>query len=94
MCFCVTTEYLQHDLNCRNDLKDMRCIIFVERKITTRVLASLLGDIDFLSQLSFKPLAGKSAGLNEMNRKNQQLIVDSFRNGKVDVNNTSLSNIS
>ena len=65
----------------------MRCIIFVERKIATRVLASLLGSIEVLSsRLCFQPLAGKSAGLNVMNRKLQQHVVEAFRDGKVSIN--------
>ncbi|KAG0565599.1 hypothetical protein KC19_7G000600 [Ceratodon purpureus] len=68
------------------DTENMRCIIFVERKIATRVLASLLGSIEVLSsRLRFQPLAGKSAGLNVMNRKLQQHVVESFRDGKVNV---------
>lgn len=64
----------------------MRCIIFVERKIATRVLASLLGSIEVLSsRLRFQPLAGKSSGLNVMNHKLQQHVVDSFRDGKVSI---------
>jgi ERCC4-related helicase len=64
----------------------MRCIIFVERKIATRVLASLLGSIEVLSsRFRFQPLAGKGAGLNVMNRKLQQHVVESFRDGEVSI---------
>lgn len=64
----------------------MRCIIFVERKIATRVLASLLSGIKALSPgFRFQSLAGKGAGLNVMNRKVQQDVVEAFRDGKVGI---------
>lgn len=64
----------------------MRCIIFVERKIATRVLASLLSSLELLSsKLRFQPLSGKSTGFNVMNRKLQQHVVESFRDGEVSI---------
>lgn len=70
---------------CR-DTNEMRCIIFVERKITTRVLASLLSSIEVLSPaFRFQSLAGKNSGSNDMNHKHQQNVVESFRNGEVNV---------
>jgi len=58
----------------------------VERKIATRVLASLLSGIKALSSgFRFQSLAGKSAGLNVMSRKVQQDVVESFRDGKVGI---------
>lgn len=64
----------------------MRCIIFVERKITTRVLASLLSSIEVLSPaFRFQSLAGKNSGSNDMNHKHQQNVVESFRNGEVGI---------
>lgn len=65
----------------------------MERKIATRVLASLLSSIKALSSgFRFHSLAGKSAGLNVMNRKLQQDVVESFRDGKVGILVWSLPN--
>lgn len=58
----------------------------MERKIATRVLASLLSSIEDVSPgFRFQSLAGKGAGLNVMNRKAQQDVVESFRDGKVGI---------
>ncbi len=68
---------------CR-DVKDMRCIVFVERKIATKVLADFLSSIAmFASSLQFQPLAGKTEGMDAMTRKLQQEAVQSFRAGHV-----------
>jgi len=57
----------------------MRCIIFVERKIATLVLANLLSDIKALSLgFRFQSLAGKGVGLNVMNCKVHQDVVEAF----------------
>ncbi|KAH8932656.1 hypothetical protein BDL97_19G085500 [Sphagnum fallax] len=68
------------------DVKDMRCIVFVERKIATKVLADFLSSIAmFASSLQFQPLAGKTEGMDAMTRKLQQEAVQSFRAGHVNV---------
>jgi ERCC4-related helicase len=68
---------------CR-DVKDMRCIVFVERKIATKVLAYFLSSIAmFASSLQFQSLAGKTEGMDAMTRKSQQEAVQSFRAGHV-----------
>jgi endoribonuclease Dicer len=70
---------------CR-DVKDMRCIVFVERKIATKVLAYFLSSIAmFASSLQFRSLAGKTEGMDSMTRKLQQEAVQSFRAGHVNV---------
>lgn len=64
-------------------VKDLRCIIFVERIISAIVLHSLLSQVSKLSCWKSKYMAGNRLGLHSQTRKDQMDIVDSFRGGKV-----------
>ncbi|KAG6645299.1 endoribonuclease Dicer homolog 2-like isoform X1 [Carya illinoinensis] len=68
------------------DLKDIRCIVFVERIVTAIVLNSLLNE--FLpkhSSWKSKYIAGSNSGLQSQTRKKQNEIVREFREGMVNV---------
>ncbi|BBH06838.1 dicer-like 2 [Prunus dulcis] len=67
-------------------LKDLRCIIFVERVITAVVIESLLSN--FLpkhNDWKTKYIAGNNSGMQSQTRKKQNEIVEEFRNGMVNI---------
>uniref|UniRef100_A0ACD5WPN7 Uncharacterized protein n=1 Tax=Avena sativa TaxID=4498 RepID=A0ACD5WPN7_AVESA len=66
-------------------MQDLRCIIFVERVITSIVLESLLSTISQMSGRIVKHIAGNRSFLHHQSRNKQTEIVDSFRGGKVHI---------
>ncbi|KAK8625484.1 hypothetical protein V6N13_090355 [Hibiscus sabdariffa] len=67
-------------------LKDIRCIIFVERVMTAIVLQSLFSELlPKHSSWKSKYVAGNSSGLLNQTRKKQNEIVEEFRNGMVNI---------
>ncbi|KAK1272022.1 hypothetical protein QJS04_geneDACA021027 [Acorus gramineus] len=66
-------------------VKDLRCIIFVERVITAIVLQSLLSQVQELLHWKTKYTAGNHSGLQCQSRREQINIVDAFREGKVNI---------
>lgn len=66
------------------DLKDIRCIVFVERVITAVVLHNLLNELlpEYNSWKS-KYIAGKNPGLQSQTKKKHNEIVEEFREGMV-----------
>nr|WOA03172.1 DICER-like protein 2 [Abelmoschus esculentus] len=72
-------------LQCRM-LKDIRCIIFVERVMTAIVLQSLFSELlSKHSNWKTKYVAGNSSGLLNQTRNKQNEIVEEFRNGMVNI---------
>nr|AJA90772.1 Dicer-like 3 [Ginkgo biloba] len=67
------------------EVKDLRCIIFVERVIATAVISCLIKQLDCLSHISSGYLAGGASVLDVMGRKKQQNTLDLLRIGKVNV---------
>ncbi|CAN1236292.1 Endoribonuclease Dicer homolog 2, partial [Linum grandiflorum] len=68
------------------DIKDIRCIIFVERVISSVVLQLLLSDL-LPEEVSWKTkyIAGNNSGVNTQTRKTQNEIVEEFRRGTVNI---------
>ncbi|PPR81130.1 hypothetical protein GOBAR_AA39584 [Gossypium barbadense] len=67
-------------------LKDIRCIIFVERIITAVVLQSLFSELlPKYGNWKTKYIAGNNSGLQNQTRKKQNEIVEEFRKGIVNV---------
>ncbi|WJX27542.1 hypothetical protein P8452_16351 [Trifolium repens] len=68
------------------DFTEMRCIVFVERVITARVLEVLLNTL-FPKYNSWraKSIAGNNSKLQNQSRKCQNQIVEEFRDGLVNV---------
>ncbi|XP_051207375.1 endoribonuclease Dicer homolog 2a isoform X2 [Lolium perenne] len=66
-------------------MEDLRCIVFVERVITSIVLESLLSTISQMSGRIVKHIAGNRSLLHHQSRNKQTEIVDSFRGGKVHI---------
>ncbi|PRQ41503.1 putative ribonuclease III post-transcriptional gene silencing PAZ-Argonaute family [Rosa chinensis] len=67
-------------------LKNLRCIVFVERVITAVVLESLLNE--FLpkhNDWKSKYIAGNNSGMQSQTRKKHNEIVEEFRNGMVNI---------
>ncbi|AQK64412.1 dicer-like 105 [Zea mays] len=65
-------------------MQDLRCIVFVERVITSIVLEALLSTINQMSGWSVRYMAsGRNCGLQHQSRNKHVEIVDSFRSGKV-----------
>ncbi|XP_057844127.2 endoribonuclease Dicer homolog 3a isoform X2 [Cryptomeria japonica] len=65
-------------------LKEMHCIVFVERVIAAVVISSLINELDCLSNISSEYLASGN-GLLETSRNKQQSTLDQFCLGKVNV---------
>lgn len=75
-------------INCLLEYKDMenlRCIVFVERVVTAMVLAKILSQIGCLSFLTCSFLAGTTASLDVMGKKQQQSTLAQFHSGKINV---------
>nr|AUH15438.1 dicer-like 2 protein [Dimocarpus longan] len=67
-------------------LADIRCIIFVERVITTIVLKDLLSELlPRHNDWKTKYIAGNSSRLQSQSRKKQNEIVEEFRRGQVNI---------
>ncbi|MBA0838012.1 hypothetical protein Goarm_010116, partial [Gossypium armourianum] len=67
-------------------LKDIRCIIFVERVITAVVLQSLFSELlPRYSNWKTNYIAGNNSGLQNQTRKKQNEIVEEFRKGMVNI---------
>ncbi|KAG2547662.1 hypothetical protein PVAP13_9KG468200 [Panicum virgatum] len=67
-------------------MQDLRCIVFVERVITSMILESLLSTIDQMSGWIVRYMAGnagQNCGLQHQSRNKHMDIIDSFRRGKV-----------
>jgi endoribonuclease Dicer len=64
-------------------MHELRCIVFVERVITSIVLESLLSSINHISGWTVEYMAGNKNGLHSQSRRKHTEIVDSFRSGKV-----------
>ncbi|KAK9919220.1 hypothetical protein M0R45_027830 [Rubus argutus] len=67
-------------------LKNLRCIVFVERVITAVVIESLLNE--FLPKHNgwkSKYIAGNNSGMQYQTRKKHNEIVEEFRNGMVNI---------
>uniref|UniRef100_M1ABS3 Dicer n=1 Tax=Solanum tuberosum TaxID=4113 RepID=M1ABS3_SOLTU len=83
--FFMLSVSLTHSLSLRckhRDLKDLRCIIFVERIITAIVLRSLLNELlPELSGWRTEYTAGHASVVQSQSRKIQNKIVKEFRKG-------------
>ncbi|TYH87955.1 hypothetical protein ES332_D01G154000v1 [Gossypium tomentosum] len=67
-------------------LRDIRCIIFVERIITAVVLQSLFSELlPKYGNWKTKYIAGNNSGLQNQTRKKQKEIVEEFRKGMVKI---------
>ncbi|CAN4126640.1 unnamed protein product [Withania somnifera] len=85
--------YLSSKVNCLleslleyRDLKDLRCIIFVERIITAIVLRALLNELlPELSGWRTEYTAGHTSEVQAQSRKIQNKIVEEFRKGVVNI---------
>ncbi|KAF0920587.1 hypothetical protein E2562_035731 [Oryza meyeriana var. granulata] len=77
---CLIQSLLQY-----RHMQDLRCIVFVERVITSIVLQALLSSIHQMSGWIVKHMAGNRSGLQSQSRKNHTEIVESFRKGKVHI---------
>ncbi|KAJ6690089.1 hypothetical protein OIU85_006378 [Salix viminalis] len=78
---CLVESLLQY-----RDLKEIRCIVFVERVITAVVLESLLSKLlPKHGSWKTKYIAGNNSGLQSQTRKIQNEIVEEFRKGMVNI---------
>nr|XP_011466081.1 PREDICTED: endoribonuclease Dicer homolog 2 [Fragaria vesca subsp. vesca] len=67
-------------------LKNLRCIVFVERVITAVVLEYLLNEIlSKHNDWKSKYIAGNNSGMQSQTRKKHNEIVEEFRNGMVNI---------
>ncbi|KAK3023834.1 hypothetical protein RJ639_044551, partial [Escallonia herrerae] len=77
---CLIESLLEY-----RDLKDLRCIVFVERVITAIVLQNLLSEVPKLSKWKTEYMAGNHSVLQAQSRNTQNRIVDEFRKGMVNI---------
>uniref|UniRef100_A0A8I6Y5Y1 Uncharacterized protein n=2 Tax=Hordeum vulgare subsp. vulgare TaxID=112509 RepID=A0A8I6Y5Y1_HORVV len=66
-------------------MQDIRCIVFVERVVTSIVLESLLSIINQMPGWIIKHIAGNRPMLHNQSRNKQTEIVDAFKGGKVHI---------
>ncbi|XP_022776009.1 endoribonuclease Dicer homolog 2-like isoform X2 [Durio zibethinus] len=79
--FCLIESLFEYRV-----LKDIRCIIFVERVITAIVLQSLFSELlPKHNSWKTKYIAGNNSGLQNQTRKKQNEIVEEFRKGMVNI---------
>ncbi|XP_022732896.1 endoribonuclease Dicer homolog 2-like isoform X2 [Durio zibethinus] len=79
--FCLIESLFEYRL-----LKDIRCIIFVQRVITAIVLQSLFSELlPMHNSWKTKYIAGNNSGLQKQTRKKQNEIVEEFRKGVVNI---------
>ncbi|XP_058216237.1 endoribonuclease Dicer homolog 2 [Rhododendron vialii] len=78
---CLIEALLQY-----RDLKDLRCIVFVQRIITAVVLKKLLSEL-LPKMVGWKTeyTAGNNFGFQSQSRKEQNRIVEEFREGIVNI---------
>lgn len=61
-------------------MKDVKCIIFVQRRVAAVVLASLVNSLECLSNI----FCGGWMSGSSLTRDQQQRTLDAFREGKVE----------
>ncbi|KAI3880460.1 hypothetical protein MKX03_031011 [Papaver bracteatum] len=76
---------LIESLTAYRHIKALRCIIFVERVITSIVLQSLLNEVSELSCWKTAYMARNQSGLQIQSRKKQDAIIDDFHKGIVNI---------
>ncbi|XP_057810425.1 endoribonuclease Dicer homolog 3a-like [Salvia miltiorrhiza] len=64
---------------------ELLCIIFVERIIAAKVIERVMKKIDNLSHFNFSYLTGSKSGVGGLSSKAQLDILESFRNGRVNL---------
>lgn len=65
---------------CYRNVKDVKCIIFVQRRVAAVVLASLVNSLECLSKF----FCGGWMSGSSLTREQQQRTLDAFREGKVE----------
>ncbi|WVZ67722.1 hypothetical protein U9M48_016765 [Paspalum notatum var. saurae] len=68
-----------------SDFDHTRCLIFVDRKITARVIERIMKKIGPLSYFTVSYLTGGSSSVDALTPKMQKDTLDSFRSGKVNL---------
>ncbi|XP_062207830.1 endoribonuclease Dicer homolog 3a isoform X2 [Phragmites australis] len=68
-----------------SDFGRVRCLIFVDRKITARVIERIMKKIGHLSYFRVSFLTGGSSSVDALTPKMQKDTLDSFRSGKVNL---------
>jgi endoribonuclease Dicer len=66
-----------------SDFDQVRCLIFVDRNITARVIERTMKKIGHLSYFCVSFLTGGSSAVDVLTPKMQKETLDSFRSGKV-----------
>jgi ERCC4-related helicase len=80
--FCNFT-LTRHSSVCISNLDHFRCLIFVDRKITARVIERAMKKFSQLSHFTVSFLTGGSSSVGALTPKVQKDTLDSFRSGKV-----------
>ncbi|KAH6801617.1 dicer-like 2 [Perilla frutescens var. frutescens] len=78
---CLVETLLEY-----RELKDLRCIVFVERIVTAIVIRSLLNELlPEVTGWRTEYTAGNNSRFQSQSRKDQNAIVDEFRKGTVNI---------
>jgi len=72
-----------HTSASNSDFDNVRCLIFVDRKITARVIERTMKKIARLAYFRISFLTGGSSSVDALTTKEQKDTLDSFRSGKV-----------
>ncbi|XP_020690291.1 endoribonuclease Dicer homolog 3a isoform X2 [Dendrobium catenatum] len=65
--------------------REVRCLVFVERKITAKVIGCMIEKINILSNLKVSYLTGGGSSVDALTQKTQKDTLDLFRRGKVNI---------
>ncbi|CAN6449984.1 unnamed protein product [Victoria cruziana] len=76
---------LMNTINTLKNPNQVLCMVFVERVITARVICWLVKKLKSLSHLSCDYLTGNTSAINGLTAKRQRMVMDYFREGKVNL---------
>ncbi|XP_020585033.1 endoribonuclease Dicer homolog 3a isoform X2 [Phalaenopsis equestris] len=65
--------------------REIRCLVFVERKITAKVIGRIFEKINILSNLKVSYLTGGGSSVDALTQKTQKETLELFRLGKVNI---------
>ncbi|XP_026440926.1 endoribonuclease Dicer homolog 3a-like [Papaver somniferum] len=67
------------------DVKDLLCLIFVERIITAKVIERFMRKVSYLSHFTVAYLTGGNGAMDALKPKVQKETLDAFRSGKINL---------
>jgi len=80
---CKLWHFFNLCISCTCRPNQVRCLIFVERIVTARVIERFIKKISYLSNLEVSYLTGGSNSAEAISPKRQKETLELFRSGKV-----------